>query len=452
MFSRNGDRRDVVRYAWPAGVAAAGGAGDAADSLRHRREGGHGYTLRGEVDVAQPSFLRAAEALTGAPVSYGNDADVLINGDQIFPAYLEAIGGAEETVNLLTYAYWKGDIAIEVAEALSDRAAGGVECNVLIDAVGGAQMERRLVEKMRDAGVTFCWFRPPKPYAVRRLQHRTHRKLLIVDGKVGFTGGVGIAEEWTGNAQDPDHWRDTHVRVRGPVVRGLQGAFAENWLEATGEVLTGEAYLPQLDPVDGGGAMQVMRSSAGVGDTDAEALYYLAVASARKSLALTSAYFAPRPAFTQALVAAVERGVDVRVLVPGPHIDKRVVRAAGHSSYEQLLSGGVRIFEYQPTMMHAKTLVVDDAWSSVGSVNFDNRSFQLNDEVTLTVWSGAFAGQLLEVFESDIEHSTEMRRGSWDRRPLAQKVIEQSSRLLRRGVLAKKKRGGKARTRYLTVL
>ena len=253
-FTRNGDRIDVARYAWPAGVAAAGAAWYAADSLRHRREGGHGYTLRGEVDVSEPSFLRAAEALTGAPVSYGNDLDLLINGDEIFPAYVEAIRQAEETVNLLTYAYWKGDIATEVADALCDRANAGVECNVLIDAVGGAQMERRLVEQMRDAGVTFCWFRPPKPYAVRRLQHRTHRKLLIVDGAIGFTGGVGIAEEWTGNAQDPDHWRDTHVRVRGPVVRGLQGAFAENWLEGTGNVLAGDRYLPDLDEVEDGGA------------------------------------------------------------------------------------------------------------------------------------------------------------------------------------------------------
>src|SRR5918997_2194065 len=317
MFSRNGDRRDVVRYAWPAGVAAAGLAWYAADSLRHRREGGHGYTLRGEVDVSEPSFLRAAEALTGAPVSYGNDVDLLVNGDQIFPAYLEAIRQAEETVNLLTYAYWKGDIAIDVAEALCDRANAGVECNVLIDAVGGAQMERRLVEQMREAGVTFCWFRPPKPYAVRRLQHRTHRKLLIVDGAVGFTGGVGIAEEWTGNAQDPHHWRDSHVRVHGPVVRGLQGAFAENWLEGTGNVLAGDRYLPELEEVEDGGPMQVMRSSATVGDTNAEALIYLALAAAKRSIELTSAYFVPRPAFTQALLEAADRGVEVRILVPG---------------------------------------------------------------------------------------------------------------------------------------
>lgn len=377
-------------------------------------------------------FLRATEAITGAPVTYGNDAELLVNGDNIFPAFLETIAGAERTINLLTYVYWTGDIAHEVAGALCAKASAGVRCNVLLDAVGAYKMNSSLIGDMESAGVNIHRFRPVKPYAIRRVTNRTHRKILVADGRVGMTGGVGIAQEWTGNAQDPDHWRDTHVRVRGPVVRGLQGAFAENWLEATGEVLTGEAYLPQLDPVDGGGAMQVMRSSAGVGDTDAEALYYLAVASASKSLALTSAYFAPRPAFIHALVAAVERGVEVRVLVPGPHIDKRVVRAAGRSSYQQLLDGGVRIFEYQPTMMHAKTLVVDDMWSSVGSVNFDNRSFQLNDEATLTIWSKAFAGQLVEVFEADIEHSKEMHRHAWDQRPVPQKLIEEGGRLLRR--------------------
>lgn len=377
-------------------------------------------------------FLRATEAITGAPVTYGNDAELLVNGDNIFPAFLETIAGAERTINLLTYVYWTGDIAHEVAGALCAKASAGVRCNVLLDAVGAYKMNSSLIGDMESAGVNIHRFRPVKPYAIRRVTNRTHRKILVADGRVGMTGGVGIAQEWTGNAQDPDHWRDTHVRVRGPVVRGLQGAFAENWLEATGEVLTGEAYLPQLDPVDGGSAMQVMRSSAGVGDTDAEALYYLAVASASKSLALTSAYFAPRPAFIHALVAAVERGVEVRVLVPGPHIDKRVVRAAGRSSYQQLLDGGVRVFEYQPTMMHAKTLVVDDMWSSVGSVNFDNRSFQLNDEVTLTIWSKAFAGQLVEVFEADIEHSKEMHRHAWDQRPVPQKLIEEGGRLLRR--------------------
>ena len=422
----------MARYAWPAGVGAAGIAWYAADSLRHRREGGHGYRLRGDVDASDASFLRAAEAITGAPVSYGNDADLLINGDQIFPAYLGAIREAEQTVNLLTYAYWRGDIAVEVADTLCEKASAGVECNVILDAVGAAKMDRKLVGKMRDAGVQVCFFRPPKPYAVKRLQHRTHRKLLIVDGTIGFTGGVGIAEEWTGDAQDPDHWRDTHVRVRGPVVRGLQGAFAENWLECTGEVLAGDRYLPQIEERDGGGPMQVMRSSATMGDTNAEALVYLAVAAAKRSIELTSAYFVPRPAFTDALVEAAERGVELRILVPGSHIDKEFVRTAGRAAYGELLDAGIEIYEYCPTMMHAKTLTVDGIWSSVGSVNFDNRSFQLHDEVTLCVQSERFAARLHDAFEHDLESSERIDPEEWADRPVTQRARERVTKYARR--------------------
>ena len=422
----------MARYAWPAGVAAAGAAWYAADSLSHRREGGHGYRLRGEVDVREASFLRAAESLTGAPVSFGNDADLLINGDQIFPAYLGAIRAAEETVNLLTYTYWRGDIATEVADTLCQKANSGVECNVVVDAVGGAKMDRKLVRKMRDAGVNVCFFRPPKPYAVRRLQYRTHRKLLIVDGTTGFTGGVGIAEEWTGNAQDPDHWRDTHVRVSGPVVRGLQGAFAENWLECTGDVLAGDRYLPYIEEVEDGGPMQVMRSSATVGDSNAEALFYLALAAAKHSIELTSAYFVPRPAFTEALVEAAGRGVRMRILVPGSHIDKQFVRTAGRAAYDQLIDAGIEIYEYCPTMLHAKTLTVDETWSSVGSVNFDNRSFQLHDEVTLCVQSERFAGELHEVFERDLENSERIEPGEWRERPITQRARENVTKYARR--------------------
>jgi cardiolipin synthase len=422
----------VARYAWPAGIGAAAIAWYAADSLRHRREGAHGYELRGDVDVGEPSFLRAAEALTGAPVSYGNDAELLINGDQIFPAYLEGIRQAAETVNLLTYAYWRGDIAIEVADALCEKARAGVECNIVIDAVGAAKMDRALVKKMREAGVRVCYFRPPKPYAVRRLQYRTHRKLLIVDGRVGFTGGVGIAEEWTGDAQDPDHWRDTHVRVRGPVVRGLQGAFAENWLECTGDVLAGDRYLPDLEQVEDGGPMQVMRSSATVGDSNAEALTYLAIAAANRSIELTAAYFVPRPAFTKALVEAAERGVELRILVPGSHIDKEFVRTAGRASYDELIAAGIEIYEYCPTMLHAKCLTVDGIWASVGSVNFDNRSFQLHDEVSLCVQSERFATELHRVFERDLESSERIELGAWRDRPVIQRAREGVTKYARR--------------------
>jgi cardiolipin synthase len=384
------------------------------------------------VDVREASFLRAAEALTGAPVSYGNDADLLVNGDEIFPAYVGAIRDAEETVNLTTYAYWRGDIATEVADVLCEKASAGVECNVIVDAVGAAQMDRKLVHKMRDSGVSVCFFRPPKPYAVRRLQYRNHRKLLIVDGVTGFTGGVGIAEEWTGNAQDPDHWRDTHVRVRGPVVRGLQGAFAENWLECTGDVLAGDRYLPEVDAIEDGGPMQVMRSSATVGDSNAEALIYLAVAAAKRSIELTSAYFVPRPAFTQALVEAAERGVHMRILVPGSHIDKQFVRTAGRAAYDELIGAGIEIYEYCPTMLHAKTLTVDGIWASVGSVNFDNRSFQLHDEVTLCVQSERFAGQLHGIFERDLEDSERIEPDKWQQRSAMQRARENVTKYARR--------------------
>ncbi len=406
----------------------------AADSLRHRRECGRGYTLHGadELDPAGDGFLRAAEALTSAPISWGSEVELLINGDRIFPCLLETIRGAEKSICMTTYAWWRGDIAHDVADALVERARAGVECNVIIDAVGGMLLERAVFRRMQDAGVRVVRFRPPKPYAVMRLENRTHRKLLLVDGCIGMTGGVGIAEEWTGDAQDPDHWRDTHVRVRGPVVRGLFGAFADNWLEATGEVLIGEGYLPDLPEKPEGGPMMVVRSSAGVGDSNAEALYYLAIAAARRSLDLTAAYFVPRPAFTEALCEAAGRGVRVRVLVPGPHIDKGLVRVAGRAAYEELVSCGVEMHEYAPTMLHAKSMVVDGVWSSVGSVNFDNRSFQLHDEATLCVRSEAFAAELTEQFERDLQDAVKIEPGRWRRRGSGQRAAESVTRLARR--------------------
>ena len=427
-----GWRRAVRKY-WPLGVAGGTALGwYAADSLRHRREGAFGYEIGTELEVDSPEFLRAAEALTGAPITTGNDAELLINGDRIFPVFLETLASAERTLTVQTYVYWRGEIADQVAEAISAKAREGVRCNVILDALGSVQMERSLIREMRDAGAHVLIFRPPKPYAIKRIANRTHRRVLVADGKVGMTGGVGIAAEWMGDADGPDHWRDTHVRVRGPVVRGLQGTFAENWLEGTGEVLAGEGYLPDLDAVDGGGKMQLVRSSAQVGDTNAEALYYLAIASARKTIELTAAYFVPRPAFTDALCAAADRGVDVRIVVPGPHIDKGFVRIAGRAAYEQLLEAGVRLFEYQPTMLHAKSLCVDGTWSSVGTINFDNRSFQLHDEITLCIWDREFASRLHDAFEADIAKSDEIEPGRWDDRSVRQRAAEVATTVLRR--------------------
>jgi cardiolipin synthase len=418
---------------WPAAIAAGAAAWYASDSLRHRREQGQGYELRGkDLEVGSEEFLRATEAITMAPITHGNDIELLVNGDEIFPAMIATMRGARRSLNFLSYLYWSGDIACEIAAALCDRAKAGIEVNVLLDAVGSAKMDRRLVQQMEESGVTFAYFRPPKPYAIRRLNNRTHRKLLVVDGEVGMTGGVGIADQWTGDAQDPSHWRDTHVRVRGPVVRGLQGAFAENWLEATGNVLVGEKYLPALEPVSDDGAMQVVRSTATVGDTNVEALYFLAIECARTSLHLTSAYFAPRPAFMDALTDAARRGVDVRVLVPGRHTDKEFVRQAGRGTYEELLGKGVQIYEFGPTMIHAKTLAIDGVWSSVGSVNFDNRSFQLQDEVTLCVCSRAFAGLLDAQFERDLQRAEPIDLERWNGRANGARAKELLTKLARR--------------------
>ena len=332
----------------------------------------------------------------------------------------------------MTYIYWSGEIGEQIADALAARARDGVAVNVLIDAVGSLAMSQELIDRMSDAGACVVRFRPPKPYAVRRLNNRTHRKLLIADGLVGMTGGVGIADRWTGNAEDPDHWRDTHVTVRGPVVREMQGAFAENWLEATGDVLVGPEYLPELKPLSDGGPMQLVRSNAGVGDTNVEALYFLAISCARTRLDLTAGYFVPRPAFVEALNDAAQRGVAVRVLVPGPHADKPPVRDAGRATYEALLEAGVRIWEYQRTMIHAKTLTIDGAWASIGSVNFDNRSFQLQDEATLCVRDERFAAQLDEHFERDLRDAEEITLERWRRRSVAQRAKERALTLVRR--------------------
>lgn len=429
---RRQPQRSHARWAWPAALASAGVGWYLSDSLRHRREGAFGYDLGTTLDVQSPDFLRAAEAFCGAPISEGSEVELLVNGDQIFPAIMETIRSAQETLTFETYVYWRGDITEELTDAICERAQAGVEVKVLLDALGSVQMDTTQIDRMSDAGATVRRFRPIRPYTMRRLANRSHRRVLVADGKVGMTGGVGIAEEWTGDAEDSDHWRDTHVRLEGPVVRHLQGCFTEHWLEATGEVLSGEEYLPHLEPRKDGGKVQLVRSKSGVGDTNVETLYYLAIASARKSLDLTSAYFVPRPAFTDALAEAAERGVDVRILVPGPFIDKSFVRVAGRDSYAQLLDAGARLFEYQPTMLHAKSLTIDGCWSSVGTVNFDNRSFQLHDEIMLGVWDDHFASLLTEQFDKDIERSDEITKERWADRGIRSRAAETSMRVFRR--------------------
>jgi cardiolipin synthase len=417
-------------------AAILGGLGLAAvyafEAAQYRRTAAKGYQLQNPPTPGTADFARLVEVLTVAPLRQGNRVTVLRNGREIFPAMLAAIQHANETVNFATYVYWTGSIAPQFADALAERARAGVEVNVLLDAVGAAKMDHGLVERLQGAGATVAWFRPPKWYTLHKLNNRTHRKILILDGKVGFTGGVGIAEEWTGDCEDSEHWRDTHVRVEGPVVRDLLSGFVDNWAEATGCMLSGRQHLPDVGGFDDGIQAQVTRSTAQKGSTDAEQLFYAAIACARERIWLTTAYFAPRQAFVDALCEAEGRGVDVRVLSNGAHTDQGVVRQAGRRCYQQLLGCGGRIFEYQRTMLHAKVLLVDSHWVTVGSVNFDNRSFALNDELNISFRDPGVVAELEKHFLADLEDARELTLAAWRARPLAMRARELASALVRR--------------------
>jgi cardiolipin synthase len=417
-------------------AAAAGGLGLAGvyafEAAQYHRTAAKGFRLEDPPGPGTPDFARMVEALTVAPLRQGNRLKVLRNGREIFPAMLEAIRAAEQTINFATYVYWTGSIAPEFAQALAERAEAGVQVNVLLDAVGAAKMDRSLVERLERSGATVAWFRPPRWWTLHKLNNRTHRKILVVDGRVGFTGGVGIAEEWTGNCEDPGHWRDTHVRVEGPAARDLLGGFLDNWAEATQCILSGSEHLPDVQGFEDGVQVQVTRSTAEKGSSDAEHLFYAAIACARERIWVTTSYFAPRRAFMEALCAASARGVDVRVLTNGPHINKEVVRQAGHLTYERMLACGVRIFEYQRTMLHAKVLIVDAAWATVGSVNFDNRSFALNDELNLSVRDRAVVAELERHFGADIDDAVELDLAAWRARPAVVRARELASAAVRR--------------------
>lgn len=373
--------------------------------------------------VSDPQFRRELGVLLGPPVIGGNQIDPLDNGDEIFPAMLEAIHAAKKTVNFETYIYWSGEVGQEFSRALAERAREGVQVNVVIDWVGGLKMEQGLVSTMRAAGVKVELFRPLRWYDFSRLNKRTHRKLLIVDGETAFTGGVGIADQWGGHAQDPEHWRDMHFRVRGPVVAQMQAAFIDNWIKVTGRVLNGGEYFPALAPAGRMDAHMFISSPDG-GSESMHLMYLMAIAASRESLDIHASYFVPDELVVRALRMALKRGVRVRVLVPGEHIDSETVRIASRAIWGELLQAGMEIHVYQPTMMHVKTLIADGLLVSVGSTNFDMRSFSLNDEASLNVYDRDFAARLTRTFEQDLEQARPYTYEEWLARPWHEKFSE----------------------------
>jgi cardiolipin synthase len=383
----------------------------------------HPHIVLPNLQLGEPSFFPTLEAYTSAPILGRNAVDVLLNGEEIFPAMIEAIRGARKTITYAQYYFEDGPVARDMAEAFAERCRAGVGASILLDAFGTLTMPAEFIETMKSSGCHVEIFRPLSPFAWNRANYRNHRRVLIVDGRVGFTGGSGVSRKWMGNGRVEGHWRETDARVRGPVVEHLQGAFAENWLVATGIALGGDAYFPRPVPPAGEAYAQVVRSSPAGGSFAMYTMFLLAITSARRTIFITNPYFVPDGTMESALTAAVGRGVRVVVLVPGA-IDHNIVRQASRGKFGKMLRAGVEIYEYRAALLHAKTMVVDGVWTTIGSTNLDNRSFALNDELNLVVYDAAFARRLEKVFADDLEYSAKVDYPTWRRRGLIDRFLE----------------------------
>lgn len=377
-------------------------------------------------DINNPQFARSISALLGPPFIQGNDVKVLTNGDEIFPPMLNAIRNADKTITFETFIYWADTIGEEFADALSERARAGVKVHVLLDWLGSVKMEQKQIDKMLAAGVQIQRYHKPHWSHLPRMNNRTHRKLLIIDGQLGFTGGVGIADQWRGDARNPNEWRDTHFQVTGPVVGQMQAVFMDNWIKAQGQVLHDQTYFPAIEPT-GKMPAQMFSSSPSGGSESMQLMYLMAITAAKDTIFLSSAYFVPDELTTKALITAAKRGVKIRIITPGEHIDTDLVRNASRAGWGDLLKAGIEIAEYVPTMYHCKIFIVDSLLVSVGSTNFDNRSFRLNDEANLNVLDRDFAKEQMAIFDQDWQKARPITYAQWLQRPWHEKLVEKSA-------------------------
>jgi len=380
--------------------------------------------------IEDADFTRALGVLLGPAVLPGNRIESLVNGVQIFPAMLAAIESAQHSVCFETFIFWADPIGRQVKDALCAAAKRGARVHVLIDWIGGRNLGEGILEALHDAGVDVQLYHPLSWYHLHRMNNRTHRKLLVIDGRVGFTGGVGVAQIWTGNAEDPQHWRDTHYRVTGPVVAQIQAAFLDNWMKTTGQVLHGQEYFPDLARA-GESRAQMFTSSAQQGADSMQLMVALALGAASREIWIQNAYFVPDELTTRSLIAAAQRGVKVHIMVPGKRTDAVVVRRASQAAWGRLLAAGIEILEYLPTMLHCKVMVVDGMWCSLGSANFDTRSFRVNDEANLNIWDEDFARQQIELLTADRQHCRVYEYERWRKRPWPRRLIEHCAALLR---------------------
>ena len=415
-------RRLIFRLAL-LGLAASGGFGAAGCTLISNLIGSEKrdvYKFDYPFRVADPAFRRSAESL-GNPMVAGNTAELLKNGVEIFPAMVRDIREAKMTVNLETYIFQSDRAGRQFADAMIAAARKGVEVRLLVDAWGSKLKE--LMRELQDAGVRVHEYRPVRLFSIYKVGKRTHRKILVVDGRIAYTGGLGIDDRWLGDARNTQEWRDTQVRAEGPVAAQMQSIFSEDWTYTTGEILAGDKFYPRIEP-SGPVLAQAIKASRGDSSSRAKMLYYIAIQSAAKSISIQNAYFLPDKQVREALVKAVARGVDVQVMVPGRHIDLPIVRFASWLHYGDLLKGGVRIYEYKTTMMHNKTMVVDSLYSTIGSINFDARSMNRNEEESLAFYDRGFAQKMEAMFQEDKKRCDEILYEHWDKRGIPKRLSE----------------------------
>jgi cardiolipin synthase len=378
--------------------------------------------------LGEPSFYPTLAAHTDASIIAGNRVELLLNGDQIFPAMLQAIRGARKSITYAQYLYEDGAIAYELAEAFAERCRAGVEVKILLDSLGGGNIPADIPELWKKSGCQLEWFERIKvfqfitPWELLNYNHRSHRRILVIDGRIGFTGGHGVGEAWTGNGRTAEHWRQTDVRVEGPIVQQLQAAFVESWRRTTGDLLGDDSYFPALD-TQGKVYAQIVKSSPLGGSFGSYLLFLLSISSAQKSIHIANPYFFPDARIEEALINAVKRGVKVVVLTPEKG-DHAATSSASHGGFGPYLLGGVEIYQYHPALMHSKAMVVDGVWATVGSANLDYRSLAINEEINLVVYDAVFAGQLEKSFQEDLKYSKKLTYEAWSSRPFIDKILE----------------------------
>jgi cardiolipin synthase len=410
------DQRD---WWWALGVGMWSGV----CSLSTPQEFPPQYGLDHGIDVAAQEFLDTMAGATGVPFLSGNTLKVLNNGDEFYPAMLRDIDLAERSITIEAYIYWAGEIGVTFAKALATAAQRGIKVKILLDAIGSQSIGNEILKILEDGGCHIAWYNPVRITRLRRINNRTHRKSLIVDGWVGYTGGAGIADQWTGNAQDEKHWRDLQIRIEGPAVRPLQTGFAHNWLECTGELVTGPDFYPNLTPA-GPLSLQTIMSSPETGASSVRVMYFMAISAAKKSIDIANPYFVPDHVSIDLFRDAVKRGVRVRVMVAGSSNDTLITRLNSLRLYGALLKAGVQVHEYNRTMLHHKIMIVDGLWSTVGTTNFDNRSFSHNEENNVCLCDEGVATELSNTFERDLEVCEVVTLESWKRRSLPLKTAE----------------------------